>query len=120
MRCHLNFESYVRSGGSWRERVEMATERFCVDSMVCGYHVYKDVQMLLPSLQNSGWLKLSRALLLVLLSQPLYVRELAYDSLFNFEVFCCSLSMHLTSVFVAVIEEDRTSLAITSWGHGSF
>ena len=29
-----------------------------------------------PSLQNSGWLKLSCALRLALLSQPLYVREL--------------------------------------------
>ena len=43
----FQLQSYVRRGGSWRERMEMATERFRVESMVCGYYVYKDVRMLL-------------------------------------------------------------------------
>ena len=31
-------------GGSWRERVDMASQQFSVEAMVRGYHVDKDVR----------------------------------------------------------------------------
>ena len=30
-------------GGLWRERVDMASEWFSVEAMVCGYHIHKGV-----------------------------------------------------------------------------
>ena len=43
-----------------------------------------------------------------------------YNSLFNFEAFCCSLCMCFSSAFAAEIEEDGMSLAIAPRGSGSF
>ena len=42
MRCHLNFEATYACRGDRGENVEMASERFRVESMVRGYHVVRE------------------------------------------------------------------------------
>ena len=105
----LNSEGYVRRGGTWRKLVEMATERLRMESMACGYHVYSIAAFL-----KTRILRCKIAVVEAILCSAACFAisafctsvNFAYDSLFDYEVFWCSLCMRFPSALAAEIEED--------------
>ena len=82
--------------------MELASERFRVESMVRGYHVYKMCERCFPcKIVVVEVIPCSAARFAISASV-----NFAYDSLFDYEVFCCSLCMRLPSAFAAEIEEE--------------
>ena len=104
---------------------EMASERFRVESMVRGYHVYK---MCKRCFLKTEILRCKIPVVEAILCSAVRFAisafctsvNFAYNSLLDYKVSRCSLCMRLPSAFVAEIEEDGTSLVAAPWGSGSF
>ena len=122
MRCHLSSEGYVYTQGRIMDRTHgdgnRAVSRGLNGVRLSCLQGRVNTAFLLCKIADGGSYPVLCCLLCYfsLCTSVKFV----YDSLFDFEVFCCSFCMRFTSVFAAGIEEDGTSLAIAPWGSGSF